>query len=202
MNTVKKGNAFEDKVFSVLKELVESDQLAIDRRNYRIFQKKGYYSETRKREIIFDISIEVYMPGADEFSYLYLIECKDHTSPVSVNKISYFNSQVREVNAHKGFVFSTSKYQSSAVNTAKTNRMGLVIINADNNVDWIVRRSINNKRFTLSKSEDYFSGEGSIDTPFIGYDYPNVHGHIVDFLLANEIDVTSKGLCVPFIDDH
>lgn len=33
MNTVQKGNTFENRVFSVLKELVESEQLAIDKKN-------------------------------------------------------------------------------------------------------------------------------------------------------------------------
>ena len=201
MNTVKKGDAFENKVFSVLKELIERDQLSIDKNNYRIFQQKGYYSETRKAEIIFDISIEVYMPGADEFSYLYLVECKDYSSPISVDKVSYFNAQVREVGGHKAFFFTTSKFQSGAVNIAKRHRMGLAIIGDGNDVDWIARRTINNNRFSLSKSEEYFSGESNMDAPFIGYAYPYVYGHIVDFLLGNDIDVTSKGLCVPFIDD-
>jgi Zn-dependent peptidase ImmA (M78 family) len=201
MNTVQKGNAFEDRVYVVLKDLIERKQFAIDKNNYRIFQKKGYPSKDQESDIIFDIAIEVFMPNADKFSFLYLIECKDYSSPISVDKVRNFIGQVREVGGHKAFFFTTSKFQPGAINIAKTNNMGLVIINESNNVNWVVRRSVHNNRFTLSKSEEYFSGKCVVDTPFIGYDYPYVYGHIIDFLLANNIEVTHKGLSIDFISD-
>lgn len=200
MTTVEKGDAFENKVFAMLKELIESGQLTIDRKNYRIFQKKGFYSKAQESDIIFDISIEVYMPNADEYSLLWLIECKDQSSPIPVSKVRNFSEQVREVGGHKAVFITTNKYQSGGIKIAKSHGMGLIILNESNSFDWVVRRSLNSNRYNLSKSEEYFSGNGVIDTPFIAYDYPAVYGHIIDFLLANDIDVKSSGIKVPYID--
>lgn len=202
MNTVQKGDVFENKVYAMLKGLIESDQLAIDRKSYRIFQKKGYYSKTQESEIIFDISIEVFMPNAEDYSLLWLIECKDQTSPIPVSKVRNFNEQVREVGGHKALFVTSNKYQSGAVNIAKSNKMGLIILNKDNSPDWIVRRSINADRYSLSKSEAYFSGNGIVDTPSIAYDYPMVYGNIIDFFSGNGIEVKTKGMRVPYLDDE
>ena len=60
-NTVTKGDKFEDPVFNLLRKLLENDDFFVSGKKSSVFRKKGYYSEARKKDIIFDISIETYL---------------------------------------------------------------------------------------------------------------------------------------------
>jgi hypothetical protein len=73
INTVEKGNAFEDKVYNVIKSLLEKDELPISSKRSKVFQKKGYYSKVREDNIIFDITVETYLPNETDYSVLYII---------------------------------------------------------------------------------------------------------------------------------
>lgn len=60
MNTVKKGDAFEKKVFNYFKNQINEDKFYAKKEYCRIYAKKAYYSESRKKDIIFDIAIEIF----------------------------------------------------------------------------------------------------------------------------------------------
>lgn len=99
MNTVRTGNRFEAHVLELLREELEAGGLALDPKCSSILPKPKYFSRDRRSDIIFDISIEVRMPGATQYSFLFLIECKDYTSPVPVNDIEEFFMKVQQVGA-------------------------------------------------------------------------------------------------------
>jgi len=128
MNTTEKGNKFEDEVFKEIKELLESGSLGLIPDCCHLFQKKGYYSRDRDSDIILDISIEVWMPGADRWSMLWACECKDCSRPVSVDDIEEYKAklnQIAGVNV-KGMFATSSAYQRSAYNYAASNGIGLL----------------------------------------------------------------------------
>ena len=49
INTVDKGDKFEEQVHSILKKMVENDEFIGSGKRSRIFWKKGYYSQARKK---------------------------------------------------------------------------------------------------------------------------------------------------------
>ena len=71
MNTTKKGDEFESRSYQLIKEAIDSGQLGLIANQCKIFSKKGYYSQKRKSEIIFDLTIEVWPPKAKRFTPLY-----------------------------------------------------------------------------------------------------------------------------------
>ncbi len=97
MNTVEKGDLFENLSYNIINDNLSQGKLGLIPAYCRVFQKKGYYSASRLSDIIFDISIEVWLPGADTYSLLYLIECKNYSTNVPVNKIEDFHSKIQQV---------------------------------------------------------------------------------------------------------
>ena len=128
LNTVAKGDVFEDKVFCGMKKLLESEMLGLSPKHSKIFQKKGYLGKTGNK-IIFDIAIESYHPDSEECSTLTLIECKDYKTPIQVDKIRNFASSINDVGGNKGYFITTSHFQRGAVNHAKSYKIGLAKFN-------------------------------------------------------------------------
>lgn len=107
VNTTQKGDALEIAVFDLLKAQIDADGFFCRKDCCRIFRRKGYYSEKRKSEIVFDISIEIGFPGVVEYSMLILIECKNYSKPVPVNDVEEFFAKIKQVGEAntKGFLF-------------------------------------------------------------------------------------------------
>ena len=84
MNTTEIGDKLEKAIYELFSTELSFDRFIVRKEYSKIFQKKGYYSEARKKNIIFDLSIEVYLPDQSEYSLLILIECKNlgHSVPV------------------------------------------------------------------------------------------------------------------------
>lgn len=134
MNTVKKGDEFEDKALQLIEKLIEDGQIGHLRDCLRIKRKAKFYSPQRESEITFDMVIEFWPPGADRYSLIYVIECKNYEERVSVNKVETFHSQLTQVFNTSGFnvkgIFIThSMPQSGGVSLAKN--LGLMLIQGE-----------------------------------------------------------------------
>ena len=70
MDTTKKGDELENKIYELFREDILNDRFWAKKECCKIYQKKGYYSESRKKDIIFDIAIEIFLPGQITFSSL------------------------------------------------------------------------------------------------------------------------------------
>lgn len=55
-----------------------------------------------------------------------LIECKKYKNPVPREKVELLFNRIRAVGAHKGMLFSTSRFQSGTVQFAKKHGIALV----------------------------------------------------------------------------
>ena len=142
-NTIKKGDAFEERIFKILESEIENDRYFIKKSWCKIFRKKGYYSHDRKSNIIFDVSIEVTRPGEEQYSLLVLVECKDYKGSVPVNDVEEFYSkilQVTGVNA-KGIFACTSSFQEGARNFAKSKGFALIRCFEPGGFKWELDRS-------------------------------------------------------------
>lgn len=58
--------------------------------------------------------------------FLVLVECKRHRRPIERDVVQVLNDRVRSVGANKGFLFSTSKFQSGALEYAVNHGIALI----------------------------------------------------------------------------
>ena len=143
MNTTKKGDALEIPVFNLLRTQIDADRFIARKDCCRIFHRKGYYSEARKANIVFDISIEISFPGATEYSVLMLIECKNYAKAVPVDDVEEFFAKVQQVGAAnaKAIFISSNALQSSALTYCKSQGMGVARYYAGQDLKWELWRS-------------------------------------------------------------
>ena len=182
LNTVAKGNDFENRVFAKFKELLETGELPVSKHS-RIEQKKSYTGKMSGRNIVFDISIETFMPSASEPSLKTLIECKDYNSPIQVDKLTDFSVRIEDVAAHKGIFVTSSKFQKGALDWAKSKGIGLVLLDKSNKESWILRRIGKQKYQIKQEIEDYFiNGSSNKRFPFVGISGNNYFTSVIDFL--------------------
>ncbi|WP_308366440.1 MULTISPECIES: restriction endonuclease [unclassified Microbulbifer] len=74
----------------------------------------------------YEIDVHVEFSVFEQAIVKVLIECKKYKSPVKRDVIMVLESKIRDSNAHKGMVFSTSGFQSGAIEYAS--RRGIATI--------------------------------------------------------------------------
>lgn len=130
MNTVKKGDEFEEKCHSLIFKAINNYDLSILPAHCQVFKKKKYFSEKRKKDIIFDLSIEVKSPNSKRPTLLFIIECKDYaTKSIPVDDLEEFDSKIDGIKGvqTKGVFISSKSFQSGSIDIAET--MGILIMN-------------------------------------------------------------------------
>lgn len=133
MNTVKKGDAFEKTMTSLIKRLVENDELPINGKYCKVFGKKKYYSKDRDSDIIVDISVECTLPGEPIPSSYLMIECKDYSGKVPINDLEEFHSKTTQITGLnvKAIFLSTAPFQKAALNYAISKGIRIMRIHPD-----------------------------------------------------------------------
>ncbi len=82
----------------------------------------------------FDIYWEYELGG---ITYKTVIECKDYSSKVSVDKIDALIGKIRDIPDLKPVFATKTGYQSGAETKAKQNKVDLLIVREQNDSDWI-----------------------------------------------------------------
>ncbi len=143
MNTTLKGDRLEEQVYSIFRDEILNDRFFAKNECCEIFKKKGYYSKDREKDIIFDVSIEVSLPGQNTFSLLILIECKNYSHPVPVDDVEEFYAKTQQISGCnvKGIIATTNAFQEGAFNFSKSKGMGLLRYFRKDNLDWALTRS-------------------------------------------------------------
>ncbi len=72
-----------------------------------------------------DASVRFQLWGVN---YVNLVEAKCHKDPIKREVVQVLDSKVRSVGAHKGIIFSTSRFQSGAVDFAGSHGIALVVV--------------------------------------------------------------------------
>ncbi len=161
MNTVKKGDAFENLCFQMISSALERKKFGLIPEYCTVSLRKGYYSNDRQSNIIFDISIEVWPPNADRFTLLYLIECKDYsTKPVPVDDVEEFYAKVTQVSGlnTKGIFITSNTFQKGAHTFARSK--GIMLIEVNENITYnIVLHKAN--RYFQHQYESRMKNDGS-----------------------------------------
>jgi Zn-dependent peptidase ImmA (M78 family) len=127
MNTVAKGDSFEKRSYELIVDAINEGQFGFIPENARVFQKKGYHSHLRDKEIIFDLSIEVWPPQAERYSILLLIECDAEEFIMKLDQVS-------GVGGHfvKGAMIANGFFSEGALAIAKKARLMLMEVGVDN----------------------------------------------------------------------
>jgi Zn-dependent peptidase ImmA (M78 family) len=155
LSSVEKGNFLEKKIHDLLQSEINEGRFFAKKKHCRVFWKKGYFSKDRGSEIIFDVSIEIYLPGAKEYSLLILIECKNYSSSVSVEQAEAFFAKIQQVGAAntKAVLASTASFQSGTREYAKSKGMGLLRYFNPANFKWELKRSPSATARTISAED-------------------------------------------------
>jgi hypothetical protein len=151
-STTRVGDELEKRIFGLLQAEIDADRLFFRKQDCKVFAKKGYYSRDRRSNIVFDISVEAYLPGADKYSMLVLVECKNYTHPIPVADVEKFFSKLQQVGAAnaKGIIATPASFQSGTREFAKAKGIGLMCYFSADNFKWELRRSPSAS--TLAKS--------------------------------------------------
>src|ERR1035438_2870645 len=80
-----------------------------------------------------DVSIRVNIAGYD---ILIVIECKDQGRPIDLTEMGSFTSLVKDVNANKGVMISSSGYTEAALNMAKARSIEIRTYVDTESTDW------------------------------------------------------------------
>lgn len=143
MSSVDKGDKLEAQIYSLFDAEISNGRFFAKEENCEIYARKGYYSRDRKKKIVFDVSIEIRLPGHDDYSILILIECKNYNHPVPVDDVEEFHSKIQQVAGAnvKGIVASTNSFQEGAFNFCESNGIGLLRYYDRSNFKWELSRS-------------------------------------------------------------
>lgn len=143
MNTTTKGNKLEDDVYTLFSEMISEGRFFAKSEYCQIHKKKGYYSKDREKEIIFDVSIEITLPGQSTRSLLVLIECKNYEHRVPVDDVEEFFTKSQQISPSntKSIVVSTNAFQEGAFNFARSKGIGLLRYFNPERLDWVLTRS-------------------------------------------------------------
>ncbi len=142
-NTTQKGNKFEQRVLKLFEDELKNNRLFVNPQHCKVFHKKGYYSNDRKGNIVVDISIEVFLPDAIDFSILIIIECKNYSHPVPVDDVEEFFAKLQQISGAntKGIIVSTNSFQEGTLSYSKSKGIGLVRILDNKNFKWHLKRA-------------------------------------------------------------
>ena len=185
-----RGDLFETRTYDLLKTLLDNEDFYVSGKKSKIFKKKGYYSEKRKSDIIFDIAIETYLDNSSKYSLLTLIECKNYQSSVPVNDIEEFDSKIRQISEHntKGILITNNSFQSGVYSLALSTGIALVKVNDNDEFEWLVNRKANSK-FSISISDaiDYIEDKAESSLNFLAINGQFVLPTLAELLLQIQV---------------
>lgn len=125
------GKEYELFVARLQQALLHADQITTQstvtvERNKKIVDNCGIERE-------FDIFWEYELGG---LTYKTVIECKDYSSPITVEKIDALVGKIRDIPDLKAVFATKTGYQSGALTKAKQNRIELLVVREQNHGDW------------------------------------------------------------------
>lgn len=144
MNTTAQGNAYENKVFQLVKKLIEDGTVAVGK-NYSLHQKKSYPIDFGTDSFIADISIEVRNPHFNnEISNLVIFECKDLNGKLDKSDFEEWRGRIKNLPFGKKLYFVTSKgYPQPVIDKALNTGIGLIVWSGQGEENWEAPRTLN-----------------------------------------------------------
>jgi hypothetical protein len=122
-----KGAAYEQDVLNTLQGELSRGNLGIDPNLARVRFKPNYFSRDRDKDIIFDVSIEVFRKDAAEPYWIWIWECKNYSHTVPVDDVEEFHAKLSQVGADrtKGSMITLVGFDLGSVKFARSKGIGL-----------------------------------------------------------------------------
>ena len=135
-----RGEAFEDRVFRLIREELDRERLGLLPHACAIFRRKGYRSRDRGTDIVVDVSVEMVLPNAPTWSLLWAWECKDYKGPVGVEDVEEFWAKLQQIAGAnvKGGLASSAALRRGALRYAKSKGLAVVRVLPDDHIDWLL----------------------------------------------------------------
>ncbi len=155
------GKKFEDKVYKIISDLVNSNEFLISHPNVKVCRNAQYYSKDRDGYIECEISVEKYIDNPYENndlkpSIIVIIECKDYAGSVPVNDVEEFHAKLQQIGADntKGIMITSNGcFQTGTLKYANSKGIALARILPDNQVKYFM------SYMTISSIKDEFSSK-------------------------------------------
>ena len=93
-------------------------------RNFRSTHRAQVSGDSGEYEIDIEATFETF----DGAEIKVLVECKRYKNPIKRDVVMLLNAKLRDTGAHKGIVFSTSDFQSGALQYAKARGIATVTV--------------------------------------------------------------------------
>lgn len=201
MNTTEKGNKLESKVYDLFSEAIVNGNFLAANENCEIFSKKGYYSRDRKKEIVFDISIEISMPGAKSPAIIYIVECKNYNHSVPVDDVEELFIKVQQISGAnvKAVVVARNSYQSGAFEFSKSKGIGLARYYERNTLEWVLNRSPSSLLSRSHAVENTGAAYSALHSENFKSDYFDLYGY-VDGNYTNSLNLFLGDLALQGLD--
>lgn len=186
MNSTTVGDALEESIFHLFRAEIDAGRFWAKKTCCKVYRRKGYFSKDRNSQIVFDVSIEIFLPGATEFSTLVLIECKNYSSAVPVDDAEEFFSKVQQVAAAncKAIIASTAAFQSGAREFCKSKGIGLLRYFGGEDFKWDLKRSPSAGARTAATEK-----EAQVE---LGLTSPEYHSELFDLYLQSPSRLTNS----------
>lgn len=209
INTTEKGDSFEKKVYDLFSELLSSGDFYLNSKSSKIFRKKSYYSEARKGYITVDISIESYIGNSENYSSLFIIECKNYSKSIPVDDIEEFSSKLNQIGEHntKGVMVTNSSFQEGTFNFAYSKKIGLVRVKENQSFEWVnLRKDKKKKYIDISHAKAFLCSENMEGADFIGFygniGFDTISQMFVEMKIIDKFFNTSKFIPIPFLSNE
>ena len=87
-----------------------------------------------------DTSIETSIPGADDYSLLTIVECKDYSHRVPVDDIEEFHSKIQQIAGDniKAIFITTFALQKAALSYAQSKKIAVIRFLPAKQVQWLI----------------------------------------------------------------
>jgi len=125
--TKSKGIAYQLDVAKVVKAELVHGNLGLDPAQAKVHYKPSYFSRDRKKDIVFDVSVEVRRKGASEPYWVWVWECKNYNHSVPVDDVEEFHAKLEQVGADrtKGTMITPIGYDKGSIEYARSKGIGL-----------------------------------------------------------------------------
>ncbi|MBD1919312.1 MULTISPECIES: restriction endonuclease [Cyanophyceae] len=122
-----KGLVYEHKVLKEVTQMIDSGRFGLVPSQAKVSHKPSYYSRDREKNIIFDVSVEVFMIDAVDPYFVWVWECKNYNHKVPVDDVEEFHSKLTQIGANrtKGTIITPKGFDDGALNFARSKGIGL-----------------------------------------------------------------------------
>jgi hypothetical protein len=122
-----KGTVYEQEVADAVDAQLAQGNLGLDPALAAVRRRPSYFSRDRQKDIIFDVSVEVFRKGGTVPYFIWLWECKNYGHTVPVDDAEEFHAKLEQIGADrtKGTLITPVGFDKGTIEYARSKGIGL-----------------------------------------------------------------------------